>query len=104
MAHVLVAWEIKGATDERNKQLRTALKEQLKGYSWVRVLQDVHIVKIDSVEDRLLLKERLAGVARVEGNVNLILTPLMVGGTYSGWLPRQLWPKIRQRTAEDEDV
>ncbi len=101
MAHVLVAWEVSADSAERNAELRAALKGALKGRSWVRVLTDVHVVKVSSVEARATLKDALLEVAKAEGDIHIIVTPLMVGGSYSGWLPKRLWPKVRERTQED---
>jgi hypothetical protein len=30
--------------------------------------------------------------------VRLVVSPLTSGGYYDGWLPKDLWPKIRERT------
>jgi len=98
--HVMVAWEIKTQDSNRKAQIRVALKDALKGYSWVRALGDVYIVKVESDDDRRSLGVGLKGIAREFGEVNIIYSPATEGGRYNGWLPGDLWPKIRQR-AED---
>jgi hypothetical protein len=99
--HVMVAWEIRAADAPRRAEISSALKEALKGYSWVRALGSVYIVKVRSEDDRRNLGDGLKEVARELGGVNIIYSPAMEGGRYNGWLPRDLWPKIRQRV---EDV
>ena len=98
--HLMLAWDIK-TTEPRRSEINAALKQALKGYSWVRALGNVYIVKIESVDERDALGEKLKDVAKTFRDVNLIYSPAMQGGRYNGWLPKDLWPKIRQR-AEDE--
>jgi hypothetical protein len=95
--HVMVAWEIKAAEAARRAEISSALKEALKGYSWVRAVGNVYIVKVRSEDDRRNLGNGLKDVAREFGEVNIIYSPAMEGGRYNGWLPRDLWQKIRQR-------
>ena len=38
MAHVIVAWEIMAEEQLQKTNLRTELRDQLKGYSWIRAL------------------------------------------------------------------
>ncbi len=95
--HVLVAWEIKPGAASQSQDINSALKQALSGYSWVRALGNVYIVKVRSESERHDLGESLKSVARELGGVNLIYTPAMEGGRYNGWLPRELWTKIRQR-------
>lgn len=96
--HVTLSWEIT-ATGERWTQINNALKGALKGYSWVRPLKTLYVVKVDSAEDRQELKDSLLAVIRsTQEKVHLVITPPMDGGSYTGWLPRDLWDKINQRT------
>jgi hypothetical protein len=93
----MVAWEVKAADARRQEEISSALKEALRGYSWVRALGSVYIVKVRSDDDRDNLGESLKNVARELDGVNIIYSPAMEGGRYNGWLPRSLWQKIRQR-------
>ena len=96
--HVTLCWEI-AATDERWTEINNALKGALKGYSWVRPLKTLYVVKVSSSEERKQLKDALVTVVKsVDEKVYFVLTPLMEGSGYSGWLPRDLWDKINQRT------
>lgn len=96
--HVTVSWDI-SASGQRWAEVNALMKAALKGYSWVRPLSALYIVKVDSPEDRIALKEALVNVIKsVDVKVHVIITPAMEGGTYSGWLPKGLWEKINQRT------
>jgi hypothetical protein len=99
--HVMVAWEISEEEPSRKTEIDSALKEALKGYSWVRPLGNVYVVKVKSDQDRDRLGESLKAVARESSGVHVIFSPAMEGGRYNGWLPKDLWPKIRQRVDVD---
>ena len=96
--HVTLSWEIT-ATGDRWMQVNNALKAALKGYSWVRPLKTLYVVEVKSAQDRQELKDALLAVIKATPEkVNLVITPPMEGGSYTGWLPKDLWDKINQRT------
>lgn len=98
--HIVVSWDIK-AEGEQWKSLNAQLKECLSGYSWVKPLTTLYIVKVDDKEDRGLIKDSLAEVCRANPKlINLVISPAMQGGRYGGWLPKSMWPKIRERTED----
>lgn len=99
--HVMLAWEIEEDDPSRKKEIASALRDALKGYSWVRALGNVFVVKVSSDQDRVRLGDSIKAVAKSFGNVHLIYSPAMEGGRYNGWLPGSLWPKLRQRVDED---
>jgi hypothetical protein len=93
----MLAWNI-AATGERFRTINNQMKEAIRGYSWVRPLRAVYIIKIEEAEDRDVLHARLKKVvADVSEKVNYIISPPMEGGRYNGWLPRPMWGKINER-------
>lgn len=99
MAHVLVACEISADEPARRKDLREAVREQLRSCSWTKAIRDVYVVKLESGEERRILKTRLLDLAKNEPGFRFIMTPLISQGAYGGWLPKERWPKIQGRTA-----
>ena len=98
--HFLVTWDIKSVL-EYNK-LNTQLKSCLKGYSWVRPMKNIYIVRVDSIEDRTTIRQSLNSIAKNNPKqINILISPLMDGGSYSGWLPLKLWEKIKKRTNQE---
>lgn len=96
--HVMLTWEIQ-AQGERWTAINTQLKDVLKGYSWVRPLRATYIVKVNSPENRLELKTSIIDVIKsTNEKINFVMTPAMEGGSYTGWLPKDLWDKVNQRT------
>jgi hypothetical protein len=96
--HALVSWDIKSEGDEWNR-INEAMRECLRGYSWVKPLSTFYIVQIDDATDRADLKDDLVSVCKQNpGKVHFVISPALTGDSYSGWLPKTLWPKIKQRT------
>jgi hypothetical protein len=97
--HVTLSWDI-SATGERWKAIDDQLVAAIKPHSWVRPLKTVYVVKLSSEAERKALQDRLVAVAQsVAENVRFLLTPLMSGGTYNGYLASDAWVKIAERTS-----
>ena len=95
--HVVLSWDISNQNlwSEINEQLKTCISN----HSWVKPLTTLYIVKVYSSEDLQGIIENLTNVARkYPGDVNIVCTPLMTGGTYNGWLPKNMWDEINART------
>lgn len=97
--HVTLSWDI-SAEGAKWNEINEELKALIKGYSWVRPLKTVYVLKINSQEDREKLIESLtARIKEKNYSVNLLVTPVMSGGRYNGLLPKDLWEKINERTS-----
>ncbi len=96
--HVALSWDI-SADGERWKAINDALRAGLKGYSWVRPLSTFYIVKVGGESDRQAMLQKLEAIAKgTSEKVNIVITPVMPSGRYNGYLPREMWDKINQRT------
>ena len=101
--HVMVAWDVGGGKEVPGK-VNGALKEALEGYSWVRPMRGVVIVRVrdsadrDEVVDRLI--KAVDQVEQVEQvDVKLIVSPGMPRGwDYEGYLTEKAWKAIEDRT------
>ena len=95
--HIVVSWDI-SATGSRWTEIDDQLKAQLEGFSWVRPLKTVYVVKVHSVSHRDELINNLQNVAKnTSETLHFLASPPMTGGSYNGWLPQDLWDKIRER-------
>lgn len=100
--HFVVSWDIQ-AEGEAWKAANAALKECLSGYSWVKPLTTLYIVRIRNEEAYESIKESIKEVARTSTvTVHFLVTPVMHGGRYDGWLPKSMWPMIRERARDNE--
>jgi hypothetical protein len=96
--HTMLVWEVT-AGEARRKQIDEALRAKLRGYSWVRPLGSVYVVKVQSAEERDELRKALVEVIKANAEkIHLIVSPLMEGGRYGGFLPKALWEKLNLRT------
>jgi hypothetical protein len=96
--HIVISWDIH-AEGDRWKELNDELKECLSGYSWVKPLTTLYIVQVAARGDRIAIKDALVEICRENPKlINVVVSPAMQGGTYSGWLSKSLWPKIQKRT------
>jgi hypothetical protein len=97
--HLALSWDI-SASGERWKQIDQLLLSALKPYSWVRPLKTVYVVKMASEQERVVLLADLTAKAKsVSETVHFLISPLMDGGRYDGYLPSDSWPKINERTS-----
>jgi hypothetical protein len=99
--HFVVAWEIK-SEGARWQEIDNAMKEGLTGYSWVRPLRTLYVVSVKTQDSWDSFQKNLLNIAKkfLPNEVYFIMTPLMVGGSYNGYLPEDAWAKISIRTKE----
>jgi hypothetical protein len=96
--HVALAWNII-ASGSRWNEINDKLEAVIKTHSWVRSFPSLYVVKVSSTEERDELVVKLTEIAKsVPEKVNFIITPVMTGGRYNGFLPKDLWDKINDRT------
>ena len=94
--HVLISWDIKAEGSEWTS-LNDQLKECLEGYSWIKPLSTFYIAAVEDSEDRALLRKNMIAVCKENPKkIHFIISQAMQGGSYGGWLPKTLWPKIKQ--------
>jgi hypothetical protein len=100
--HILISWDIKADIQQWSK-LNNDLRECFDGYSWVKPLKTTYIVALPSLEDRQAIREKLIDVCQANTKkINLLISPAMEGGRYGGWLPKDMWEKIKIRTRDDK--
>ncbi len=96
--HFVVSWDI-SASGERWKTLNDKMREKLSAYSWVRPLTTLYVVKVASQETWDSILTALTDVCKENPKeINFIMTPLMNGGQYNGWLPEGTWKEVNERS------
>lgn len=96
--HVVISWDISNAL--KRKEIDDALKVCIAANSWVKPLTTFYVVKVSSIQECNTITERILAVTkRYPNDVHVIITPPMSGGTYSGWLPQNLWNEINMRAS-----
>ncbi len=97
--HFIVSWDI-NAEGEKWDALNAQLKECIEDYSWARPLSTFYVVRISAPQEWQEIKKNLIEVA--EGSpvrIHLVIGPLMSGGRYDGYLPKDFWPELEKRIA-----
>ena len=99
--HIVVSWDIVEPASQNWDDWNNRLKAAISTYSWVRPLRTVYVIAIPNVETRLAINSALTIIANgaPQGSVHFIVSPIMVGGQYSGVLPQNLWAELNKRSA-----
>ena len=96
--HFVFSYDIKDSSEIVRNQITEEIKAALKPHSWVRPLTTFYIVKVKAAPAWNDIRSRLVEVAKNHPKkLNFVMSPLMQGGTYNGWLPQDMWSKIRER-------
>ena len=97
--HFIVSWDIQ-AEDGEWDEINAQLKECIEDYSWVRPLRTFYIVRVSDVQKWQEIRRSLIEVAESSTiRIHLVIGPLMYGGQYDGYLPKDIWPELEKRTA-----
>ena len=97
--HFIVSWDIQ-AEDGEWDEINAQLKECIEDYSWVRPLSTFYIVRVSDVQKWQEIRRSLIEVAESSTiRIHLVIGPLMYGGQYDGYLPKDIWPELEKRTA-----
>jgi hypothetical protein len=96
--HIVVSWDISNA-DDQHAELNKAMRGGLDGYSWARPLTTFYVVRVESESDRATIRDRLLKVAQTDSaSITFVVSPVMAGGRYDGFLPSDMWEKLNKRS------
>lgn len=101
--HVMVAWDVGGGTDVP-ADVNGEMKRCVEGYSWVRPMRGVLIVRVASEDERDDVVTKLIDAAkRLEkkglGDMRLIVSSAMPHGWgYAGYLGEKTWEQVEARS------
>lgn len=97
--HIAVTWDISTSGDNWSS-INERMRDVLKPYSWARPLSTFYVVKVNGEHDRTAIKEGLTAIASSSSSkIHFVVTPLMSSGSYDGYLPKDMWDNINQRTS-----
>lgn len=101
--HIIISWDIKNCEKDEWNELNEKLRECIDDYSWVKPLTTFYIIKLNSEGERKTIRESIVNVCKAnKGKLNVVISPVICEGTYSGWLPHSMWDLIKERTNEDD--
>lgn len=98
--HVLVVMDRQTTATAKSASVLAALKQCLHGYSWVKPMSiDLYIVKVASEAAREQLRRELVAICEENpGTFHVLISPALPDGSWSGWLPKAVWEKVKKRT------
>jgi hypothetical protein len=98
--HFVLSWDISTPGFPPRDTIENEMLRPLAALQFVRPLTTFFVVQVSSQQSWNSLLEALTRVAqRYPGRVNFIMSPLMTGGIYNGFLPGNLWTAINARVA-----
>lgn len=96
--HFILTYDIHASGDSRTR-IEEGINQIIKQYSWVKPLTTTFIIQVNGQIEWNNIHQSLTTLAQNnQGTVNYIMTPLMQGGRYDGWLNQDLWNEINKRT------
>lgn len=96
--HFIVSWDIHG-TGETWNHINSRLLLVLSPYNPVRPVNTFYVMRGDEYQRRTVING-LQDVARSAlVTTHVIVSPLMSGGAYDGFLPANLWAELNARAA-----
>lgn len=97
--HIVISWDIK-AEGETWTKLDDSLRKAIGTYSWVRPLTTFYIVRIPEASNREQILNNMLDVAKASPKItiHIVISPVMSSGSYTGYLPKDMWGKINERT------
>jgi uncharacterized protein YbjT (DUF2867 family) len=92
--HFLLTWGI-GGTREQQVVVLNSLNAAIKPYQHFLALASTYVIRVNSQADWETIKGALEAIAKTSPvPLNFIMTPLMQGGRYDGWMPQPAWQQI----------
>jgi hypothetical protein len=97
--HVMLTWDVP-AGNLQWTQIEAEMLEVLKPYPWVRPMRTTYVVPLGAEWQRQAIQTACQALsARYANNLNVLISPLMSGGSYLGLLPPNYWPEVQSRTS-----
>ena len=94
--HFLLSYHIE-IEGELCNILHKGIADALEKYKTVNVFGDTYIVQIEKVTDWEDIRVSLTEITRENGcDCKFIMSPIIQGGYYNGWLQSDKWPEIRE--------
>jgi hypothetical protein len=96
--HFLLTYGV-GGTREQQAVVLNSINAAIRPYQRYLALASTFIVRVNSQTDWEAIKSALEAVAKTSSvPLNFIMTPLMHGGRYDGWMPQPAWQNINTLT------
>lgn len=93
--HFLVSYTFPAGPLFKPPHLQPALDAALMPYPHVKVFDHTYVVRVYSIDQYSRASQELIRISSENPSaIQLILSPVMTGSGYTGWLPSNLWPLL----------
>lgn len=83
-------------TDMQQRQIVEQIERILPENNFVRRLSTFYIIHVDTNDDWQRILDAMTTLSRTNPHLNFIMSPLMNGGIYNGYIPQNQWAAINQ--------
>lgn len=99
--HFVLTYDL-SLKDEERRDAEERIDEVLSPYQHTRKLTTFFIIHVNSYSDWTLIRSNMSEIAQdLNGALHYIMSPLMSGGRYDGYLPQNDWNDINAITSLD---
>jgi hypothetical protein len=93
--HFMIKWEVRVASHQQ--KISAGLLEAIKPLLAISPISDCLVVNVKSAEEYAAVKNRIIEFAKANPpDLYLLVSPLMTGPGYAGWLPSTVWPELNK--------
>ena len=98
--YTFLTYHIADIPDNQIRKFDKKVSSVLNRYNKVQVFDRTFIIRINGQTDWDNIYNQLKSIAELCGcDFKFVLSPATVGGGYNGWLPKEMWGKIRKITS-----
>ena len=96
--HFLLTYDIHASGPQRTP-IETSLQEILRPHNWVKPLTTTYIIQVAGQQQWNTIHGQLTQLGNTHLRLfNFIMTPLIQGGRYDGFINPNLWSEINARS------
>lgn len=94
--HFVLSYDLSIAAGVQRDQIVEQIERILPENNFVRRLSTFYIIHIESNNDWQRILDAMTALSRNTPQLNFIMSPLMNGGIYNGYIPQDQWAAINQ--------
>lgn len=92
--HFLLAYNVDTSSPSCSV-IHSSIIGVLKPYDKANLFGDTYIIKLEKIDDWEKIRKGLTDITELNGcDCKFIMTPVVKGGYYNGWLDKDTWPII----------
>lgn len=94
--HFVLSYDLSIESGPQRTQIVNQIEGILPENNYVRRLSTFYIVHVETNEEWQRILNEMTTLSRNTSQLNFIMSPLMSGGMYNGYIPQNQWAAINQ--------